>query len=121
VYIVPVFAVRELDTRRFVCAALLPCSVRLAPRATHTTCLDVDDIEGTHPAVKDRAKVFSDRKAMAAAATAQQAAAQTVLSGLELSQRELLLLWNECSRLDRERCGFLTGVLCPSATYTRLV
>jgi hypothetical protein len=86
------------------------CSVRLAPRATHTTCLDVADIEGAHPgSSRDRAQLFPVRKAAAASACAQQEAAQAVLAGLQLSQRQLLQLWSECSRLDRDRSGFLSG------------
>lgn len=88
----------------------MACSVRLAPRATHTTCLDVDDIEGARPgSSKDRAQLFVVRKAAAAAACAQQGAAQAVLTGLQLSQPQLLQLWSECSRLDRDRSGFLSG------------
>jgi hypothetical protein len=54
--------------------------------------------------------VFAARRAVAATATAQQEAAQSVVAGLQLTQRELLLLWNECSRMDRDRSGCLSGV-----------
>jgi hypothetical protein len=85
------------------------CSVRLAPRATHTTCLDVADIEGAHPCTRDRAHVFAACKAASAPAAAQQEAAQAVLAGLQLNQRQLLQLWDECSRLDRDKSGLVTG------------
>lgn len=98
------------------------CSVRLAPRATHTTCLDVADIEGTHPTSKDRAQLYAARKGAAAATSAQQAAVEGVLSELQLKPRELLLLWNECSTRDRDRSGLLTGeaALQPRCIPSRL-
>lgn len=100
-------AIMDNSLRKFDIAGT---SVRLAPRATHTTCLDVADIEGAHPgSSRDRAQLFAVRKAAAASACAQQEAAQTVVAGLQLSQRQLLQLWGECSRLDRDRSGFLSG------------
>lgn len=91
------------------CMSYVSCSVRLAPRATHTTCLDVADIEGAHPGSRDRSQLFAACKAASESASAQQKAAQAALTGLQLHQRELLQLWSECSRMDRDKSGYVTG------------
>lgn len=53
--------------------------------------------------------MFAALKATSAAAAARQQEAQAVLSGLQLQQQELLQLWRECSKRDKDKSGFLTG------------
>lgn len=79
-------------------------------RAPHPSpTLTTGDIEGAQAGARDKQQAFLGRRAAAVQACTQQQAAQVVLAGLQLGQTELQLLWRECSRLDRDRSGFLTG------------
>jgi hypothetical protein len=53
--------------------------------------------------------LFERKKAAAAALLADAAAAQAVLSGLALSPQDLAALWGNCSKLDKDGSGYLTG------------
>jgi hypothetical protein len=53
--------------------------------------------------------LFERKKAAAAALLADAAAAQAVLSGLQLSPQDLAAMWGNCSKRDKDGSGFLTG------------
>jgi hypothetical protein len=53
--------------------------------------------------------LFERKRAAAAALLADHAAAQAVLSGLELSPEDLAALWGNCSKRDKDGSGYLTG------------
>lgn len=54
-------------------------------------------------------RLFELKKAAAAAALADHAAGEAVLSGLVLDPAELAAIWNKCSKLDKDKSGYLTG------------
>jgi hypothetical protein len=64
--------------------------------------------------------LFERKKAAAAALLADAAAAQAVLSGLQLSPQELAALWGNCSKRDKDGSGYLTGAAAVQFAAARL-
>lgn len=84
-------------------------SADMRVRQPHNHTTSVADIEGAAPADRDKVHLFERKRAAAASVLADHAAAQAVLSGLQLRPEELAALWGNCSKRDKDGSGYLTA------------